>query len=432
MQDLPHRDAVQNDHLLTVETMGREIYIYFDDTSTVEPLMVGLLTAQQVRGHEVFSFEFTEDWLKNSHCRLLDPDLQLFSGRQYLPENKTNFGLFLDSSPDRWGRVLLDRRESYRAKAEQRPRKNLQESDYLLGVFDESRMGALRLKASPEGDFLDNDPTYSTPPFTSLRDLENAAWQLEQDNDQDVSRWLQMILAPGSSLGGARPKANVKDVDGHLWIAKFPSRYDRKNVGAWEAITMFLAKQCNIEVAPFEVRTLFNTNATFLTRRFDRDDQSRRIHFTSAMTMLGYTDGDHAGCSYLELFEWISRNCCRVEENLVQMWRRIVFNIAVSNCDDHLRNHGFLLTPNGWTLSPAYDLNPQEYGEGLCLNINEYDNALDFNLALEIAPYAGVSKTQAEQIVQHTKEVVSQWRSLATANHISREEQELMSKAFIR
>ena len=410
--------------------MEREIYIYFDDASAAEPLMVGLLTAQQVRGHEVFSFEFTEDWLKNSRCRLLDPDLQLFKGRQYLPETKDNFGLFLDSSPDRWGRVLLDRRESYRAKSEQRPRKSLQESDYLLGVFDESRMGALRLKTSPDGDFLDNDPTYSTPPFTSLRDLENAAWQLEQDNDQDVSRWLQIILAPGSSLGGARPKANVKDVDGHLWIAKFPSRHDQKNVGAWEAITMFLAKQCNIEVAPFETRTLFHTNATFLTRRFDRDDQGRRIHFTSAMTMLGYTDGDHAGCSYLELFEWISRNCCRVEENLVQMWRRIVFNIAVSNCDDHLRNHGFLLTPNGWTLSPAYDLNPQEYGEGLSLNINEYDNALDFNLAMEIAPYAGVSKTQAEQIVQHTKEVVSQWRSLATANHLAREEQEMMRGAF--
>ena len=410
--------------------MERKIYIYFDDAQRVEPALMGQLTAQQVRGHEVFSFEFTDSWLRDSHCHLLDPDLQFFAGRQYLPEPKSNFGLFLDSSPDRWGRVLLDRRESYRAKTEQRPRQNLQESDYLLGVFDESRMGALRMKLSPDGDFLDNGPAYSTPPFASLRDLENAAWQLEQDDSPDVSRWLKILLAPGSSLGGARPKANVKDNNGHLWIAKFPSRHDRKNVGAWEAVTMLLAKQCHIKVAPFETRTLANTSATFITRRFDRDEQGKRIHFTSAMTMLGYTDGDTAGCSYLELFEWISRNCCRVEENLVQMWRRIVFNIAVSNCDDHLRNHGFLLTSNGWTLSPAYDLNPQEYGEGLSLNINEHDNALDYHLTLEIAPYAGISKTAAEQIIQHTREVVAQWRSLASAHHISRDEQEMMDRAF--
>lgn len=410
--------------------MDRKIYIYFDDIHTAEPVLMGLLTAQQVRGHEVFSFEFAEDWLHNSHCRLLDPDLQFFAGRQYLPEPKNNFGLFLDSSPDRWGRVLLDRRESQRAKSEQRQRQNLQESDYLLGVFDESRMGALRMKLSLDGEFLDNDPNYSTPPFASLRDLENAAWQLEQDDNPDVNRWLQMLLAPGSSLGGARPKANVMDAHGHLWIAKFPSRHDRKNVGAWEAVTMLMAKQCHIEVAPFEARTLANAHATFLTRRFDRDDFGKRIHFTSAMTMLGYTDSDTTGCSYLELFEWIGRNCCRVEDNLVEMWRRIVFNIAVSNCDDHLRNHGFLLTPHGWTLSPAYDLNPQEYGEGLSLNINEHDNALDYRLALEIAPFAGLSKTVGEQIIQHTKEVVTQWRSLASAHHISHEEQEMMARAF--
>lgn len=410
--------------------MEKRIYIYFDDANTKEPIFMGFLTAQQIRGHEVFTFEFDEGWLRDSRCHLLDPDLQLFSGRQYLPESKSNFGLFLDSSPDRWGRVLLDRRESYRSRAEQRPRQNLHESDYLLGVYDESRMGALRMKLSPDGDFLDNDPDYSTPPFASLRDLENAAWQLEQDDNPDVNRWLKILLAPGSSLGGARPKANVKDANGHLWIAKFPSRHDRKNVGAWELVTMLMAKQCQIEVAPFEARTLANRHATFLTRRFDRNDDGKRIHFTSAMTMLGYTDGDTNGCSYLELFEWISRNCCRVEDNLVQMWRRIVFNIAVSNCDDHLRNHGFLLTSHGWTLSPAYDLNPEEYGEGLSLNINEYDNTLDYGLALEIAPYAGISKTVAEQIIQHTQEVVSQWRSLASANHISRDEQEMMARAF--
>ena len=410
--------------------MEREIYIYFDDASTAEPLMVGLLTAQQVRGHEVFSFEFAEDWLKNSRCRLLDPDLQLFSGRQYLPANKTNFGLFLDSSPDRWGRVLLERRESYLAKAENRPRQNLQESDFLLGVFDESRMGALRMKLSPDDAFLDHDSTYSTPPFTSLRDLENAAWQLENDDDKYISKWLKMLIAPGSSLGGARPKANVKDTDGNLWIAKFPSRNDRKNVGAWEAVTMSLAKQCGINVSSFNVKRLSNKYLTFLTKRFDRAENGKRIHFTSAITLLGYTDGHTEGCSYLELLEWIGRYCCDVEENLAELWRRIVFNIAVSNCDDHLRNHGFLLTPNGWALSPAYDLNPQEFGTGLSLNINEHDNALDFSLAIEIAQYAGITRDEANEAVQRTKKIVAQWPKIATYYGISREEQEIMSAAF--
>ncbi|MBO4575289.1 MAG: HipA domain-containing protein [Bacteroidales bacterium] len=410
--------------------MNKEIYVYFHNENTGHLLMVGILSAQQVRGREVFSFEFSDEWLTNYHCKLLDPDLQLFKGRQYLPEQKNNFALFLDSSPDRWGRVLLDRRESLRAKTEKRQRRNLQESDYLLGVFDESRMGALRMKTDPNGDFLDNDPLYSTPPFTSLRELENAVWKLEQDDDADVGSWLQMLLAPGSSLGGARPKANVKDTKGNLWIAKFPSRNDRKDVGAWEALTMSLAKQCNIHVAPFEVRKLNGFYSTFLTKRFDRTENNQRIHFTSAMTMLGYSDGYTAGCSYMELFEWISANCIDVEDNLAEMWRRIVFNIAVSNCDDHLRNHGFLLTNKGWTLSPAYDLNPQEYGDGLSLNITVNDNSLDYSLALEVAKYAGISTGKAEIFIQHTKETVSNWRNLANLYHISRDEQEIMAKAF--
>ena len=410
--------------------MDKTIYVYFDDAYSKAPALIGMLSAQQAHGREVFSFEFTNDWLHDNRCHLLDPDLQLFSGRQYLPENKSNFGLFLDSSPDRWGRVLLERRESCQAKAEKRLRRSLQESDFLLGVFDESRMGALRMKLAPDGEFLDNDPEYSTPPFASLRELENAAWQLENDDEKEVSKWLKMLIAPGTSLGGARPKANVTDSNGNPWIAKFPSRNDRKNVGAWEAVTMSLAKQCGINVAPFDAKKLSNKHLTFLTKRFDRTEHGKRIHFTSAMTMLGYTDGNTEGCSYLELFEWIANNCCEVEKNLAEMWLRIVFNIAVSNCDDHLRNHGFLLTPNGWTLSPAYDLNPLEYGTGLSLNINEYENALDFSLALEVAPYAGIPIDEANKTVQHTKEIVFQWRRVATSYQIPREEQEMMSVAF--
>ncbi len=411
--------------------MDKTLYIYFDDVSCPQPLLVGQLSAQNLRGKEVFAFEFSDLWLKQRTGRPLDPDLQLYAGRQFLQTEKSNFGIFLDSSPDRWGRVLLDRREAIRAKDSNRQPQTLQESDYLLGVYDECRMGALRIKSSPDGGFLDNDPDFSTPPLASLGELEHASWRLERDTDADTRQWLRIILAPGSSLGGARPKANIKTADGHLWIAKFPSRHDKHDIGAWETVAMTLARRCGIRVAPFESRRLNGTHHTFLTRRFDRDEQNKRIHFSSAMTMLGYTDGETAGCSYLELAEWISRYCCDVEENLVEMWRRIVFNIAVSNCDDHLRNHGFLLTAGGWTLSPAYDLNPQADGAGLSLNINEKDNSLDYSLAKEVAPYFGLSATDAGMIIDHTTEVVSSWRTVATRCHISREGQEVMANAFI-
>ena len=195
---------------------------------------------------------------------------------------------------------------------------------------------------------------------------------------------------------------------------------------------MTLAQQCGIEVAPFRTAELGNRYATFLTRRFDRTDDHRRIHFTSAMTMLGYTDGETDGVSYLELADWIARSCCHVEYNLAQMWRRIVFNIAISNCDDHLRTHGFLLTKQGWTLSPAYDLNPQPYGVGLSMNINEHDNALDFALAKEVSPYFGLTAIQANKEIDSIQQAVSRWRVIASKAHISRDEQERMAPAFER
>lgn len=410
--------------------MNRTLYIFFDDAYASQPALVGTLESQILRGKEVFSFAFTEEWLGNTRCRMLDPELQLYAGRQYLADGKTNFGMFLDSTPDRWGRVLMERRESLKAQLENRSRNIMHETDFLLGVHDDTRMGAIRIKSNLDGDFLDNDSQWSAPPITSLAELEHASWLLEQDDTPELRKWLQILLAPGSSLGGARPKANLKNSDGRLWIAKFPSRNDNTNVGAWEALTMELARRCHIQVAPFELRYMNNKYATFLTQRFDRDDIGRRLHFTSAMTMLGYSDGETVGCSYLELADWISRYCCRVEENLLQLFRRIVFNIAVSNCDDHLRNHGFLLTRNGWILSPAYDLNPQYYGTGLSLNINDNDNRLDYDLVLEIAPYLGVSMDMANAIVEETKATVSGWRKLAQQYHIPREEQELMASAY--
>lgn len=412
----------------------KNIYVYMDWQESDSPIQMGVLHSEVLRGKEVFSFENNTDWLTYKQFRALDPDLAQFSGKQYLPADKSNFGMFLDSSPDRWGRMLMRRREAINARLENRPSRTLTEADYLLGIYDGNRMGALRFKLSPDDEFMDNNKAMATPPWTSIRDLENASLQLEKENlkdDAEYAKWLNMLIAPGSSLGGARPKANILDNNGALWIAKFPSGHDTKDMGAWEAVTAEMARKCGIEMAESRAQKFSNRQHTFLTKRFDRIN-GKRIHFASAMTLLGYTDGTNSaeGVSYLELAEWIGRNCNNVSQNLEQLWRRIVFNIAVSNCDDHLRNHGFLLTPKGWTLSPAYDINPDEHGMGLKLNISEDDNSLDFELALSVAAYFGLDNATSDEIINQTKKVVSNWQQLATQYGISRSEQEDNAGAF--
>lgn len=410
------------------------IYVYFDNEMLQNPKLMGRLDCQMVRGKELFTFEYDVEWLADKRFRQFDPDLQLFGGRQYQPAGKSNFGIFLDSTPDRWGRVLLDRRESARAHSESRVIQPLREWDYLLGVYDGGRMGALRFKLNEDGPFLDNDESMASPPWTSLRELEYASMQLELDENIANNRWLRMLLQPGSSLGGARPKANVIDKNGALWIAKFPSRQDRKDVGAWEMVCMSLADKCGIEVSASQCERLGNADArnyhTFLTKRFDRSSEGKRRHFTSAMTLLGYRDGtsEADGVSYLELAEWIMSNCYDTQRDMEQLFRRIVFNMAVSNCDDHLRNHGFLYSAKGWSLSPAYDLTPDELGRGLRLNVNENDNALDFDLALEIAPYLGIKN--AKDIIEQIKKVVRKWHFEASRYGIPQEEQQRVASAF--
>ena len=409
----------------------RNIYVYYDGEQVESPLMMGLLSCGHLRGKDIFSFEFDKSWLADKRFRSFDPDLQMFGGKQYVPQGKDNFGIFLDSTPDRWGRVLLERKEAEMARLENRKVRNLFETDYLLGVFDGSRMGALRFKIDPEGDFLDNDADMATPPWTSLRDLENASLNLEDCPEVQQSKWLRMLVAPGSSLGGARPKANVLDKDGSLWIAKFPSRKDRRDVGAWEAVCCEMARRSGVNVSDFRIERFSDKYHTFLTKRFDRTAGGKRRQFTSAMTLLGYSDGENSeGASYLEIAEWIERNCMNVNENLTELFRRIVFNIAVSNCDDHLRNHGFMHSPKGWTLSPAYDLTPDPKGYGLKLNISETDNSLDYDLALSITPYLGINKDTAEGIIDKTRNVVSEWRKIATRYGIPNSEQDLTESAF--
>ena len=415
---------------------NKEIYVYMDWFMSEEPIFMGVLYSDVIRGKEVFSYENDKNWVKNSSLRSLDPDLSEFSGKQYLNADKNNFGLFLDSAPDRWGRTLMRRREAILARMENRNTRTLTEADYLMGVYDGNRMGALRFKTSPGGDFMDNNRSLATPPWSSIRELEYASLHIESDDESYSSehiKWINMLFAPGSSLGGARPKANILDEKGQLWIAKFPSNKDEKNIGAWEYVISRIAANCGVKMSECNAQKFGSHYHTFLTKRFDRNENGRRIHFASAMTMLGYSDGTSYsdGASYLELANWIASNCNNTNFNLEQLWRRIVLNIAVSNCDDHLRNHGFILSgKGGWELSPAYDINPDETGMGLKLNITEDDNSLEFELALSVARYFGIGSVKANEILSAIKSAVSRWQNYASEAGISRSEQEFVSRAF--
>ena len=420
--------------------MSKEILVYGDWIGLAGPTLIGTLSADTVRGKEVFAFSYDEAWLKSDPPPDLDPDLSLFRGAQYRAgDGRPNFGLFLDSSPDRWGRVIMQRREAAVAKLEGRETHTLRESDFLLGVHDEQRVGALRFKLEEGGNFLDDRCEGAAPPWTSLRQLEQASWALEDEDSGDGAlEWLNLLLAPGSSLGGARPKAGVKDPDGDLWIAKFPGRSDEFDVGGWEWVTWRLAADAGLAVPsarliPVELRK----HHTFASKRFDRiggSNGNSRIHFASAMTLLGYGDGAdyREGVSYLELAELITNRGAAVAEDLEELWRRIVFSICVSNTDDHLRNHGFLLAADGWRLAPAYDLNPDPRGAGLSLNIDEESNALQLDLAREVAPYFRIRDNRAGAIISRVRSAVGQWREVAVGEGIPRPQLELMAGAFKR
>lgn len=413
----------------------KEILVFADWLDIKKPMLMGSLYSEIVRGKEIFSFQYTDEWLNSKYAQIIDPELQFYKGTQYLDDKKSNFGIFLDSSPDRWGRMLMRRREAVMARLEKRSEKTFFESDYLLGVFDEYRMGGLRFKAIIDGPFLNDNREFATPLWTSLNELEQASMKIESDDiidDPEYLKLLNMLIAPGSSLGGARPKASVSDESNNLWIAKFPSLSDERDIGGWEMVVHDLAIESGLDVADAMVKMYSNKYHTFLTKRFDRITHKKRIHFASAMTMLGYTDGTnfHEGVSYLELAEFLVANGAKVNRDLEELWKRIVFNICVTNTDDHLRNHGFILTDKGWKLSPAYDINPIENGTGLKLNISENDNSLDFDLAFDVIEYFRLDEKKALDIIKQIKSIVSNWRSVANSYNISKTEQELMAKAF--
>ncbi len=413
----------------------RSIEVWADWAGLDGPTFMGTLFATLSRGQEIFSFEYDDDWLAQASGWSLDPSLGLYSGPQYAPGDQNNFGVFLDSSPDRWGRVLMLRREAQLARSERRKERTLLESNYLLGVHDLNRMGALRFRITNDGPFLDDSHDIASPPWTSLRELEQVSLKLERGDaydDPDYGKWLRMLIAPGGSLGGARPKASVVDESDSLWIAKFPSRRDDDDVGAWEGVVHELAARAGLQVAPAETRKFGSNHHTFLTKRFDRTSDGSRVHFASAMTLLHRNDGDDAatGASYLELAELIIKSGSQTDRDLEELWRRIVFFICVSNTDDHLRNHGFLLDHSGWSLAPAYDMNPNAHGAGLKLNISETDSAQHLTLARDVAQFFRIGDIQAEEIINKVASAVRGWRTTAKKFGISRDEQERMAPAF--
>ncbi|HEJ9541369.1 TPA: type II toxin-antitoxin system HipA family toxin [Proteus mirabilis] len=414
--------------------MSRTIVEVYADWQPIEaPLLVGQLAYSDSSRGGVFSFAYDKTFLTSAYRLQIDPILTLHSGELYNDEADKNFRTFLDSSPDRWGRILMQRRAVIEARKGIRATSRLNELDYLLGVHDSYRMGGIRFKRAGSNAFWDDNSEFSAPPMTSLRELEHAAIQIEKDDNIDSDeyyRWLKMLISPGSSLGGARPKACVTDEQGHLWIAKFPNLNDTHDVGAWEMVCYELALAAGVDMFPSEIRQFSSGYHTFLTKRFDRDGE-KRLHFSSAMTQLQYYDGEQSqGASYLEIAEFISNCGAQTEADLAQLWRRIVFNIAVSNTDDHLRNHGFLLTKNGWKLSPAYDLNPIVGKHGLHLNITDADNALDYQLAFDVKDFFRLSQTQATQIYDEVLIAVKQWQTVAKQLGISRAEQAMKKLAF--
>ena len=412
-------------------TNQKNIFVY-DDFSDERPLLMGTLFVNVIKGYESYSFEYDKEWLKKTELALiLDPELRPYSGRQY-PIGKNIFGLFADASPDRWGRVLMNKRERILAEKEGRKPSKLHDSDYLMGVYDETRMGGIRFKLDTAGSFLSDDKDAAAPPWTTLRTLEEASRNYENDETGLSEKWLNQLIKPGSSLGGARPKATVLDTQKELWIAKFPSKNDENDTGAWEMVAHDLALQCGLNVPNAKLEKFSSLGSTFLIKRFDRQGD-KRIHFASAMTLLGKTDGASAadGSSYLDIASFIKSCGAQPKKDLVELWKRIVFNMAISNTDDHLRNHAFIFTKKGWILSPLYDVNPVPYGDELSLNINEYDNRINIDLAIQSAIKFGISKSDAKVYADDILKIVREnWGKKAIEYRLTRGQIEKMRPAF--
>lgn len=414
----------------------RELFIYADFDWLDKPILVGELGYESLRGSDSYSFKYDNSWLRQYGSLSLSADINNYPGWQYTQPERDIFGCFSDALPDRWGRLLLNRREQIIAAEEKRPVHKLSSFDYLMGIEDISRMGGFRFKASQDGEFINCENSLRIPPLTDIRTLVTASMEIEKSEELNrlpEKKWLQQLVHPGTSLGGARPKAVVVNDEGRLCVAKFPSRNDDYDVGLWEHHSHLLAKEAGVIAAQTSVVDTGRKYHTFLSKRFDRSDDGRRKHFASAMTLLGLTDGCDAktGNGYLDIVDFILQNCCDVEDNLRQLYRRVAFNIAIGNSDDHFRNHGFLLTPKGWTLSPAYDMNPT-MNEYQALMINSSTNQADLNILLDSSKEYMIGRKEAEAIIDEVKSGVSQWKPVANRLGISKREMAVYEQVYQR
>ena len=414
----------------------KTLYVYADFDWLDEPMLVGELGYESLRGSDSYSFKYDNDWLRQYGSLYLSADINNYPGQQYTQPDSDIFGCFNDALPDRWGRLLLNRREQILATEEKRPVRKLSSFDYLIGIDDYSRMGGFRFKEKQDGEYINCEKSLRIPPLTDIRALVAASMEIEKSeelNQLPEKKWLLQLVYPGTSLGGARPKAGVMNDEGRICVAKFPSRNDDYDVGLWEHLSHLLAKEAGVEAAETSVIETGKKYHALLSKRFDRTVEGRRKHFASAMTLLGLTDGCDAksGNGYLDIVDFILQNCCDVEQNLRQLYRRVAFNIAIGNSDDHFRNHGFLLTPRGWTLSPAYDMNPT-LNEYQALLINSTTNHADLQVLLDSSEEYMIGKDEAVYIIEEVKAGVKCWKSIATRLGIAKREMDVFEQVFQR
>ncbi|MDE6642972.1 MAG: type II toxin-antitoxin system HipA family toxin [Muribaculaceae bacterium] len=413
----------------------KKLYVYADFDWLNTPKLIGTLSYDSIRGSETYSFSYDKKWLSEYGDVFLSEDLQNYPGIQYTPPERDIFACFSDALPDRWGRTLLNRREQIAASDEKRPVRRLSSYDYLIGVDDESRMGGFRFSETPGGKFINSDASLRVPPLANVRELMHAAHEIEASEEKHLlpsKKWLAQLLHPGTSLGGARPKASVIDEDDSLTIAKFPSRKDDFDVGMWEHFCHTMGQKAGINVA--ETRTIMGEDYhILLSKRFDRNDSGKRIHFASALTLLGLTDGDNAstGHGYLDIVDFIIQHGSKVEQNLEELYRRVAFNIIIGNSDDHFRNHGFLLTRKGWELSPAYDINPT-LSDNQSLLINRTSNESNLNILLSSAGDYMLSTQRAKSIIDDIKVAMKTWRKEAQRLGLPQRDIDMFAPRFER
>lgn len=411
------------------ERPGFDVILDSDDLGAAG--RVGFLRGHENRSDVPTSFEYDADWLASDRRFLLDPRLELWSGEQY-PHRGFAFGIFLDSAPDRWGRVLMERREASTSRREGRPMRTLGELDFLLGVHDQTRSGALRFRASSGGAFLDNSDN-AAPPITSLPELADIVRRIEEpgvDAMPEYDRWLAMLVAPGTSLGGARPKASFTDAR-TLWIAKFPARDDRYDVGAWEYVTHQLATRAGIAVPTARLERISGEFSTYCVERFDRTSAGRRRMFASASTLLEHDTG--ANASYLDIAQLISDHgvAGKISEDLEQLFRRVLFNVFVGNRDDHVRNHGLIRVEGGWRLAPAYDVNPNPFRTDHVLTFDGRTSSPDLDVVMETSDFYRVNAARSHELFHEVRDVVKDWESEARQSGVSGDEVTRMRSVFL-